>query len=127
MRDHEAEIDALGARVAAVGLGGFRFAEAFKEETGITFPLLVDGDRVAYDAVGLAKASLLDLLKKENRVARGRAKKAGHSQHGIGADPMQLGGSFVFAPGDRDLFAHVSDTFSDNADPQLWIDALEGG
>jgi hypothetical protein len=33
----------------------------------------------------------------------------------LGKNPFQLGGTFVFAPGDRDLYAHVSKTFGDNA------------
>jgi hypothetical protein len=33
----------------------------------------------------------------------------------LGKNPFQLGGSFVFAPGNRDLYAHVSKTFSDTA------------
>ena len=37
---------------------------------------------------------------------------------------MQLGGSFVFAPGDRELFAHVSSSFSDNAPLSELLGAL---
>jgi hypothetical protein len=33
----------------------------------------------------------------------------------LGKKPFQLGGSFVFAPGNRDLYAHVSKTFGDTA------------
>jgi hypothetical protein len=33
----------------------------------------------------------------------------------LGNNPFQLGGSFVFAPGNRDLYAHVSRTFGDTA------------
>ena len=59
------------------------------------------------------------------------AKRNGHRQHvgklgnWIGMldhdkNPLQLGGSFVFSPGNRDLFMHVSRTFGDNASiPEL--------
>ena len=46
---------------------------------------------------------------------RKEAKAAGHRPHKLGKDPCQLGACFVFAPGNRDVFAHVSKTFGDNA------------
>lgn len=100
------------------------YARAFREETGITFPLLMDDQKEAYRAVGLKKASLLHLLRKDNALARKRAKAGGHRQHKLGKDPLQLGGSFVFAPGNKDLLAHVSETFGDNASPESILEAI---
>ena len=91
------------------------YAAAFREETGITFPLLVDAERQAYQAAGLKSANILHLLRKDNAVARKRAQQGGHRQHKLGANPFQLGGSFVFGPGNVDRYAHVSQTFGDNA------------
>ena len=96
-------------------MGDREYARAFREETGITFPLLIDEERRAYRAVGLRKANILHLLRKDNAEARARAKAGGHRQHRLGQNPFQLGGSFVFGPGNVDLFAHVSQTFGDNA------------
>jgi hypothetical protein len=56
--------------------------------------------------------------------ARKRAKAGGHRQHKLGKDPLQLGGSFIFAPGNKDLFAHVSKTFGDNASPEDLLAAI---
>lgn len=56
--------------------------------------------------------------------ARKRAKAAGHKQHRLGKDPFQLGGSFVFAPGDVDRFVHLSKTFGDNASPTDLLTAI---
>jgi hypothetical protein len=115
LRENENEFRRKGARIAAIGLGDKNYARYFQEETGITFPLLIDDDRRAYRAAGLGSASLLHLLRSDNAAARKRAKSRGHRQHKLGKNPFQLGGSFVFAPGNRDLFAHVSETFGDNA------------
>jgi hypothetical protein len=115
LRDHEEEFRSLGCDVAAIGLGSRHYAEAFREDTGITFPLFVDEDRLAYKAVGMGSASLLHLLRKDNAKARKRAKRGGHSQHRLGKDPLQLGGGLVLAPGDRDLYVYLSETFGDNA------------
>ena len=115
MREHEQEFKRKGAKLAAIGLGDANYARAFREETGITFPLLIDENKEAYRVAALGKASILHLLRKDNAAARKRAKSGGHRQHKLGKDPFQLGGSFVFAPGNVDRFVHVSETFGDNA------------
>ena len=126
MRAHEQAFRDRGANLAAVGLGDRVYARAFREETGITFPLLIDEKREAYSAMELKSANLLHLLRGDNAQARARAKAAGHSQHnlGLGQNPFQLGGSFVFGPGDADRFAHRSETFGDNASIEALLRAL---
>ena len=99
-------------------------ARLFREETGIAFPLLIDEDRRVYRAAGLRKGNLLHLCRRDNFRARKEAKAAGHRQHKFGKDPFQLGASFVFAPGNRDVFAHVSETFGDNASVKTVLAAL---
>jgi AhpC/TSA antioxidant enzyme len=106
---------AKGARLAAIGLGDSNYARLFREETGITFPLLIDEQRQAYDAAQLQRASILHILRKDNAIARKRAKEAGYRQHHLGRNPFQLGGSFVFGPGNVDGYVHINRTFSDNA------------
>jgi hypothetical protein len=104
-----------GARLAAVSLGDINYARIFREETGITFPLLVDEQRRAYDGAQLQRASILHTLRKDNAIARKRARESGHRQHHFGKNPFQLGGSFVFGPGNVDRYTHISKTFGDNA------------
>ena len=76
MRAHESEFRQAGARLAAIGLGDAGYARAFREESGIGFPLLIDADRAAYRMAGLKKASLLHLLRRDNFAARKRAQAA---------------------------------------------------
>lgn len=116
MRDHEQQIREAGASVLAVGLGGSHYAQRFREQSGITFPLLVDTDRQAYEAIGLKSASLFHLTRRDNFAARKRAQERGHRQGRLGKDPLQLGGSFIFGPGNEDLFVHISETFGDNTE-----------
>jgi AhpC/TSA antioxidant enzyme len=124
LRANESAFRERGAALAAVGLGDRTYARAFREETGITFTLLVDEKREAYQAMELKNANLFHLLRKDNAEARARAKAAGHSQHKLGKNPFQLGGSFVFGPGDVDRLAHFSDTFGDNASIKSLLAAL---
>lgn len=126
LRDHEDAFTAAGARLAAIGLGDRAYARAFREETGIRFPLLIDEARKAYRLARLRSASVLHLFSRENAAARSRAREAGHRQHRLGKHPFQLGGSFVFGPGDVVLFAHVSNTFGENASPEHLLAALDG-
>lgn len=124
MRDREQDFRKKGAKLVAIGLGDSNYARHFREDTGISFPLLIDEKREAYRAVELGHASLLHILRKDNAAARKRAKAGGHHQHRLGKDPLQLGGSFVFGPGNVDRFAHVSQTFGDNASPADLLAAL---
>jgi AhpC/TSA antioxidant enzyme len=125
LRAHENEFKAKGAALAAIGLGDRNYARLFREDTGITFPLLIDEERRAYVAAGLRSANLLHLFRSDNNAARKRAQAAGASQKKLGKNPFQLGGSFVFAPGNVDLFAHLSKTFGDNATSSDLLAALK--
>ena len=111
-------------------LGDMRYARLFREETGITFPLLVDSERTAYKAAELKSGNLFRIFWRENAEARSSAKAGGFRQHRLGKNPFQLGASFIFCifcPGNRDLFVHFNRTFSDNADPRALLSALERG
>lgn len=101
--------------MAAIGLGGRDYAASFQSETGISFPLLIDEKRATYRAAGLRKGTVWELFRRFNKEARARAAREGHRQHKLGKDPFQLGGTFVFAPGDRDLYAHRAKTYGDVA------------
>ena len=124
MREHQSEFEQKGAGLAAIGLGDAHYARAFREESGIKFPLLIDEQREAYRALELKKGNLFQIFWKVNSLARKRAKAAGHRQHRMGKDPFQLGGSFVFGPGNVDHFVHISETFSDNAPPDVLLSAV---
>lgn len=123
MRDHEEAFREAGVNLAAVGLGDEHYAKSFAEKSGIEFPLLIDAKRQAYRAAGLKKASLLHMAKPANLAAGKRAADAGHRQGKLGENPFQLGGSFVFGPGNEDRFVHLSETFGDNAPVVDLLDA----
>jgi len=124
LREHEQEFRQRGANLAAIGLGDLNYARIFREDTGITFPLLVDAGRIAYRAVELRKTTFFGLFTRENFGARSRARAAGHHQHKLGKDPFQLGASFVFAQGNKDLFVHLSAYTGDNAPVSSLLKAI---
>ena len=124
MREHEPEFQKLGARLAVVGLSDREHARKFRNETGIAFPLLVDDERRAYGAIDLKKGNIFQLISPANILARRRARAAGFKQHAMGKDPFQLGGSFVFGPGNVDIYSHVSKTFGDKAPVEALLAAI---
>jgi hypothetical protein len=124
LREHEQAFRERGANLAAIGLGDANYARQFREDTGIAFPLLIDEERQACRAAGLRNANLLHMLRSDNKTARDRARSAGHRQHKLGQNPFQLGGSFLFGPGDVDRYIHVSRTFGDNAPVEDLLAAL---
>jgi hypothetical protein len=124
LREHQSEFERRGAKLAAIGLGDFHFARSFIQDTGIEFPLLIDEERKAYSALELKQANILHMLRRDNKVRRKQAKAAGFAQKGIGKNPFQLGGSFVFGPGNVDRFVHISQTFGDNAPISSLLAAL---
>lgn len=124
MRQQQQEFTLAGSTLAAIGLGDMHYARLFREETGISFPLLVDANQTAYKAAALKSANLLHVLRRDNAQARARARAAGHRQHHLGQNPFQLGASFIFTPGNRDLFVHLNQTFSDDACPTALLCAL---
>jgi AraC-like DNA-binding protein len=125
LREHEQAFLDKGASLAAIGLGDRHYARIFREETGIGFPLLIDEQRQAYAVANLRSANLLHLARRDNFESRNRAKSAGYRQHKLGQNPFQLGGSFIFAPGNIDRFARLSKTFGDNATPATLLAALD--
>jgi hypothetical protein len=125
LREHEQAFLDKGASLAAISLGDRNYARIFQKETGIEFPLLIDEQRKTYEIAGLGSANLLHILRRDNFKSRQRARSGGHQQHKLGQDPFQLGGSFIFGPGNIDIFVHVSETFGDNATPATLLAALD--
>ncbi|GAC1678071.1 MAG: hypothetical protein PVS2B2_14930 [Candidatus Acidiferrum sp.] len=115
-----------GGSLALIGLGDRELASVFRKETGLTCPLFIDEKREAYRAAGLGTGSILHFIRPSYRKSQQRALAAGHRLHGSGKNPFQLGGSFVFAPGNVDRFAHVSETFGDNAPIEELAAAIRG-
>lgn len=113
MRDKQPEIEQRGGHLAVIGRGTQEETRAFSADMPVTFPLLVDGTGAAYRQAELRRGRLWHLFRKSDRDNRARARAAGFSQKGIGTDPLQLGGTFVFGPGNADLLARPASSFGD--------------
>jgi peroxiredoxin len=124
--DAEPLFRAKGGSLALIGLGDRELASSFRKETGLTCPLLIDEKREAYGVARLGIGSILHFLRPSYHQSQRRALSAGHRMHTPGKNPFQLGGTFVFGPGNKDLFGHISETFGDNAPVEEVAAAIRG-
>ena len=115
MRDHDAEIRAAGAVVAAIGTGDRRYAAAFVRDTGAQFLVLVDDDAVAARAASVQSAGWVQLLHPRTWRATVATWRRGHRIHKSGARVTQLGATFVLGPGDRVRYDHLDRDSTDHA------------
>ncbi len=117
-----------------VGMGTPVQARAFKQQTGVRFPLLLSPDLQAYHAMDLPRGSLRQIFGlAAQRVARRRAKGVGLDREAQGGnrpktrpeqDWHQLGGAFVFAPGGTLIWSHRARHAGDDPDHATLAKAL---
>lgn len=116
LRDHYERIQALGADVIAIGTGDERYAEAFVADEAIPFPVLVDDDGAAAQAVSVRTIPFLQLLFDPRSWPGGvRARRAGFRIHRSGQRVTQLGATFVIGPGSTVRYAHIDRHSADHA------------
>lgn len=126
LRDNYSDITATGADVVAVGTGNMMYAKSFVDDENVPFTVLIDEDGDAAEAASLkggAKA-LAGMLSPNVMRAGKRARSAGHRQHKSGTRPLQLGATFVIAPGGKVLYEHLDTDFGDHAPLALVMAAL---
>ena len=112
LHDHRERFD---DRLWLVGMGTPAHARAFKEETGVDFPVLVSPDKTAYEAMDLRRGSSADVFSP--RALAATLRRARHLPlRPPEQDWHQLGGTFVIGPGDDVLFAHRASHPADEPD-----------
>jgi len=117
LRDHEDEIGAAGVGLAAIGTGDLRYAEHFKTERQIDFPLLVDDQLATYRAIGARRGGLRQMLGLPTLTAGMRTVAHGRMQGRSGPHPLQFGATHLIRPDGSVPYAWVNDDFA--ADPPL--------
>lgn len=127
LREHYDQIQALGADVVAVGTGDERYAEAFVADEAIPFPVLVDDDGAAAQAVSVRRIPFLQLLFDPRSWPGGlRARRAGFRIHRSGRRVTQLGATFVIGPGPTVRYAHIDRHSADHAPLDAVLGTLAG-
>jgi hypothetical protein len=112
VREAHAAIEALGARVIAVGTGSAGQARHLMD-TGTPFPCLVDADMRLYRALDLRRVGLSTVLDPATYLNYWRAWRRGARQGDVTGDPRQLSGVALLDAGGRLRWRHVSRTIGD--------------
>jgi peroxiredoxin len=117
-----------------VGMGTPAQAQAFKQQTGVRFPILLSSDLRAYHAMDLPRGSLRQIFGlAAQRVARRRARGVGLDRQAQGGnrpkarpeqDWHQLGGAFVFERGGTVMWSHRARHAGDDPDHAMLAQAL---
>jgi hypothetical protein len=114
LRDRQDEIEAKGARVAAIGMGRPDMAAFFRDQFDIPFTLLVDHDKETYKALGIKKGTWFQISGPQNWPRFARAFLTGKGIAKPEQDVLQLGGLAIVEPGGEISFIHRSEASSDN-------------
>jgi hypothetical protein len=112
VREAHAAIEALGARVIAVGTGSAGQARHLMD-TGTPFPCLVDADMRLYRALDLRRVGLSTVLDPATYLNYWRAWRRGARQGDVTGDPRQLSGVALLDADGRLRWRHVSQTIGD--------------
>jgi peroxiredoxin len=115
LREHNDEIQSLGASIVAVGTGDQRYAAAFVREEQIPFLVLVDDDAAAAHAASLRTLNWFQLLHPRTWKATRETSKHGHHVHKSGKRVKQIGATFVIGAGDRIHYEHLDADSTDHA------------
>ncbi|MDQ1521413.1 MAG: AhpC/TSA antioxidant enzyme [Actinomycetota bacterium] len=126
MREHYDEIKSAGADVVAIGTGDVRYAQAFVNDTGIPFPVLVDDDSEAADAASVRTVDWFTLLHPRTWRATRETSRRGYHVARAGKRVRQLGATFVIAPGDVVRYEHYDSDSTDHATVADVLAALAG-
>ena len=112
MREAYPTIEALGARVVAVGTGSVAQARRLRDR-GMPFPCFVDAEARLYRALGFPHIGWRAALTPETYLNYWRAWRRGSRQGAITGDPRQLSGVVIADADGRLRWRYASRTIGD--------------
>ena len=124
MREHEAELAELGAAVAVVTFEAGFLARQYVEESGLTWPLLVDEKRELYRGYGMLAASFWDIWGVKTWLAYAKAMLAGQKLQQSHGDISQRGGDVLIDPEGMVRLHHVGEGPADRPGVVQFLDAI---
>ncbi len=108
------EIHARGAELFIIGNGAPSFAQAFREDLGISTPLFTDPSLETYRLLEFKRGVADALLSPKVWANAARAWSGGFRQGRVQGDAWQLGGVIVVRPDGSVIFRHASTEAGDH-------------
>ena len=109
MREREAEFEQWGLKVVVVTFAHDFLARSYVEDTALTWPLLIDGDRQVYRSYDMLHASFLDIWGPKTWLVYGRELLKGRKLEKSEDDIYQRGGDVLIDPDGIVRLHHVGD------------------
>lgn len=114
LEENKADLEKRGIQVVAIGMGTPKRTQEFVAEMGVTFPILADPRRSAYDAYRLMKMNWREEMRPSQflKTTQNMLKYGGGST--AGQDVLQLGGTFIINSKGMIIYAHTNKAVSDD-------------
>jgi peroxiredoxin Q/BCP len=127
LREEEGRFLEVGANVVLIGHGNREAAQEFRKVKMIPFTFLLDPDRAAYRAYGLARGSLIQVFGPSTALPFLKANLRPETrQRGLqGGDLMQMPGTFAIDQMGVVRFAHRNRHVADSPRNQDILQALQ--
>jgi alkyl hydroperoxide reductase subunit AhpC len=109
LREREAEFSNWGLTVVVVTFAHDFLARSYVEDTALTWPLLIDGDRQVYRSYGMLNASFWDIWGPKTWLVYGRELLKGRKLEKSEDDIYQRGGDVLIDPDGVVRLHHVGD------------------
>jgi hypothetical protein len=109
LREQEAEFGGWGLKVVVVTFAHDFLARSYVEDTGLTWPLLIDSDRQVYRSYGMLTASFWDVWGPKTWLVYGRELLKGRKLEKSEDDIYQRGGDVLIDPAGIVRLHHVGD------------------
>ncbi len=124
LREHEQELDRLGAVVLGVSFEEPAVIARFAERESLPYPILSDPERRAYRTFGLERGGKAQVWSPNAVRTYARGLLRGRLPHLPRADITQLGGDFVLDSQGRVVYEYRSEESADRPAIDTLLDAV---
>jgi peroxiredoxin len=126
LREREAEFGKWGLKVVVVTFAHDFLARSYVEDTALTWPLLIDGDRQVYGSYGMLTASFWDVWGPKTWLVYGRELLKGRKLEKSEDDIYQRGGDVLIDPDGIVRLHHVGDGPADRPEAARIFNIITG-
>jgi hypothetical protein len=126
LRERETEFEQLGLKTVVVTFAHDFLARSYVEDTGLTWPLLIDSDRQVYRSYDMLTASFWDIWGPKTWLVYGRELLKGRKLEKSEDDIYQRGGDVLIDPGGIIRLHHVGSGPADRPTVDLILNIITG-
>jgi hypothetical protein len=118
------QFEQAGVGLVLIGQASPRQASAFRRKLDLDLPVLADEERATYEAAGIPRASVGQLLGPKSVLSGVKhGARSGVMQGRIIGDAAQLGGAVIVAPGGEVVYEQVQRNAGDTVEPDALLAA----